>query len=482
MSRLPPEGPDATPLTPTGEATAQVLRTMRRGVVLNGVGWLLPALLALASVPALTRALGAERFGLLTLAWAAVAAFGALDLGVGRAVAFLVADYGARGARAELPPVLAAANWSVWILFTPFALLGAVLAPWLVASAFDIPTQLHAEGTRVLRLLAIALPFVVHGIVLRSAFEGDQRWRAVNALRIPLGVVTWGGPWLALAFTRDVSALAGVIVAGRVGYWLAQLLWLRASWRAPDFGTLMRAGGWMTVSGLVSPVLVMADRALLPLVAPIAVVGWYVAAGEGATKLWLFPTALVPVLFPALTAAIAGRRASEAAATPSTSASDASFGELMSRATRATGAVLLPVSVLLVLLAEPLLQWWLAAAYAPEVVEVFRLFVTAIYLNSIALVAYTALQAAGQAGAAARLHLLELPIFAFAMVMAAKFGGVMGIALVWALRLMLDGAAMWRLALRRLPGAEFAAEAAMRWGLGGAAMFGGLAVVRWMAG
>lgn len=449
----------------TRDSTSHAVRTLRRGVMLNGVGWLLPALLALASVPALTRALGAERFGLLTLAWAAVAAFGALDLGVGRAVAFLVADYGARGAREELPPVLAAANWSVWILFTPFALLGFVVAPWLVSAAFDVPTALHAEGARVVRLLSLALPFVVHGIVLRSAFEGDQRWRAVNALRIPLGVITWGGPWLAVLFTRDVSVLAGVIVGGRAIYWAAQLIWLRAPWGAPDFATLMRAGGWMTVSGLVSPVLVMADRALLPLVAPIAVVGWYVAAGEGATKLWLFPTALLPVLFPALTAA----------------ASEATFGDLMSRATRATGAMLLPVSVLLVILAEPLLRWWLAAAFAPDVVEVFRLFVAAIYLNSIALVAYTALQAAGQAGAAARLHLLELPIFAFAILLAAKFGGVQGIALVWALRLMLDGAAMWRLALRRLPGAEHAAPAAMRWGLGGAALFGVLGLVRWVA-
>lgn len=467
-------------VTPEGEATSQAIRTLRRGVLLNGIGWLLPALLALASVPALTRALGAERFGLLTLAWAAVAAFGALDLGVGRAVAFLVADYGARGAREDLPPVLAAANWSVWILFTPFALLGFAVAPWLVSTAFDVPAELHAEGARVLRLLALALPFVVHGIVLRSAFEGDQRWRAVNALRIPLGVITWGGPWLAVMFTRDVSVLAAVIVGGRAMYWLAQLIWLRAPWAAPDFATLMRAGGWMTVSGLVSPVLVMADRALLPLVAPIAVVGWYVAAGEGATKLWLFPTALVPVLFPALTAAVAGRAASLNAESHSAEASEATFGDLMSRATRATGAVLLPVSVLLVLLAEPLLRWWLAAAFAPEVVEVFRLFVAAIYLNSIALVAYTALQAAGQAGAAARLHLLELPIFAFAIVLAAKFGGAQGIALVWALRLMLDGAAMWRLAMRRLPGAEYAASAAVRWGLGGAALFGVLGVVRWL--
>ena len=448
-------------------AAAPDHRQLRQHVVLNGMGWLVPAILALAAVPALARLLGADRFGLLTLAWAAVSAFAILDLGLGRALSVLVADRRARGQHEEIAGLVRAAGVTSWMVFAPLGVLLALAAPWIVAQGLDLPSELTAEALRSLRTLALALPIVVHGIVLRAAFEGDLRFGAVNALRIPLGVVTWGGPWIAAVFTRDVSVLALVIVAGRTAYWAAQLLLLArgtapaaatplaatpraAATSAPapsqsalatsatsPYAALWATGSWITLSGLLSPVLTTLDRFVVPLLVPIAAVGWYVAAGEGATKLWLFPAALGPVLVPALAAAFARGDSAEARA-------------LLLKATRATGAVLIGPVVVLALWADPILRWWLADAFAPDVVRVFTGFVIAVFFNSVAQVAYAGLQAGGEAKSAALLHLAEVPVFIGLLVWFGQTYGATGAAMVWAGRLVLDAFLMMALAVRRI--------------------------------
>ncbi|MBX3132798.1 MAG: oligosaccharide flippase family protein [Gemmatimonadaceae bacterium] len=396
---------------------------MRRGVALNALGWGLPALVALASVPALTRTLGPERFGLLALAWAAVAAFGQLDLGLGRATTFLVASK-----RLPRDAVVAGSGAWVWLLFGPVALLGYALAPWLAASVLDVPAELQDEARGVLRILALTVPVAVHGVVLRAALEGEARWGLANALRAPMGLVTWGGPWLVSLVSSDPRHLALVIAAGRTAYWLAQ--WGALGWatRAPAMRPLLEAGGWMTVSGIVAPVLNLADRALVPALVPIAAVGWYVGAGEAASKLWIVATVLQPVLFQAMTAA---RSRGEP------------LGPLLRRGLLYTlGPLSLPVLVVIVS-GEPLLAMWLGPSFAPAAATVFVWFTLAVTANSLALVAYAALHADGQAKPVAVLHLVQLPVYVALLAWAALHWGALGAAAAWSLRLVLDAAALW---------------------------------------
>lgn len=449
---------------------------LQRHVFLNGLGWLLPAALGLAAVPALASRLGAERFGLLSLTWAAVSAFAILDLGLGRALSLLVADRLARGRSAEIAALVRAAGTLSWALLAPLALLGVLSAPWIARAQLELPPELVDEGVRTLRWLALALPLVVHGIVLRAALEGELRFAAVNAFRIPLGIITWGGPWLAASFTRDVSHLALVIVAGRALYWAGQWVLIArddasrapspreasaraAEMRAPAEATvdapmpspyraLWQAGSWITLSGVLTPLLTTLDRLLVPLVAPIATVGWYVAVGDGAMRLWLFTAALGPVLAPALASAFARADRGESV-------------RLLTRATRATGAILALPALVLVVAADPILRWWLNAAFAPDAVPVFQWFVATVYANCIAQVAYAGLQASGEARAAARLHLFELPLFLVVLASAVWMFGAAGAAAAWGARMLIDAALMTALGVRRvgLPAGE-----ALRWG------------------
>src|SRR4051812_5597637 len=66
-------------------------KLLARNTALNVAGQAVPLIAALVAIPWLIRGLGADRFGVLTLAWATIGYFGLVDLGLGRALTHAVA-------------------------------------------------------------------------------------------------------------------------------------------------------------------------------------------------------------------------------------------------------------------------------------------------------------------------------------------------------------------------------------------------------
>ena len=64
-------------------------------------------------------------------------------------------------------------------------------------------------------------------------------------------------------------------------------------------GPLLRFGGWMTVTNIVSPFMAYLDRFLIGALISLTAVAYYVTPFEMITKLLVIPAALVGVLFPA---------------------------------------------------------------------------------------------------------------------------------------------------------------------------------------
>lgn len=409
-------------------------RLLGRNVVLNLLGWVLPAATALVTLPLVAQRLGADRFGVVALAWGVVGWFSLFDFGIARGLTRLVAARAAAGRDDEVPALVWSASALLLALSATIAVTLWLAAPWVARRALHLEPALMSEVTRAMRWLALGIPAVVHATALRGVLEARQQFRMVIALRIPLGVATYALPLLA----HDAATAVALIVAARTVYWLgswAVLGPLARPVRPTAVRELWTQGGWITLSSVISPLLVQGDRFALALLLPIAASGWYATSIEVATKMWLFTAALQSVFFSAVSAAL--------------SVDPPRARGLMRRAAAVTfGALLLP-TLALVLFAEPGMRWWMKGAFSAEGARALPWLAVAVFVNCLAQVPYSFLQAGRGARAVALLHVAELPLFALALWMLVPRYGVTGAAAAWWLRMTVDAAAMWGLSVRR---------------------------------
>lgn len=408
-------------------------RLLGRNVVVNLLGWVLPAAAALTSLPLVAQQMGPDRFGVVVLAWGTVGWFSLFDFGIARALTRLVAARTAEGRDAELPALVWSASAVLLALST---LLGAVLwmlAPIVARRALHVDVAMMDEVTSAVRWLAIGIPAVVHATALRGVLEGRQQFVIATVLRVPLGVATYLLPLAA----NDAATAVALIVAARVGYWLATWLALGALAR-PVRPTAVRElwtnGAWITLSAVVSPLLVQGDRFALALLLPIAASGWYGTSIEVATKLWLFTAALQPVFYTAVSGALA--------------VDPPRARQLMRQAIGVTFAALLVPTLALMIFAEAGLRWWMGPAFSVEAAEALPWLAVAVFANCLAQVPYSFLQAGSGAKAVALLHCVELPLFATALIVLVPKYGVTGAAVAWFLRMTVDALAMSALVRR----------------------------------
>lgn len=418
-----------------------------RSIVLNALGQGAPLLVGVVAIPILSTALGIERFGILTLAWAVLGYFSFFDLGLGRALTQAVAALLGRDEVARVLPVVRGSLWWMAGLGAVGGVVLALLVPMLMGGAITVSSAMVPETRTAFFLLATSVPVVILTTGLRGVLEAFGRFGAVNALRVPMGVLTFVAPLAVLPYTRDLRVVVVALLVARVAALaahavvVARLLAPYARVAAPGgwrgARALLATGSWITVSNVVGPLMVSLDRFLIAGIASASVVAFYTAPYEAVTKLWLIPTAVTAALFPAFAAAAAR--------------GGATSGPLLDRGVRATVASILPIAFVVVLLAREGLDLWLGEAYAAESTRVVQLLAVGVLLNSVAQIPFVLLQGAGRARWTAVLHVAELPVYlALAWWLIGRWG-VTGAALAWTLRSAVDAAVVFWLAGRVVP-------------------------------
>jgi len=406
-----------------------------RNTVYNVLGQTLPLLVGLAAIPVTVRALGAERFGLLGLAWAVLGYVGVLDLGLGRATTKFVAEYLAAGDRARLERVATLAVASQTVMGLVGGVAFALLAPLLAGRALGVPAALGSEAEGMFLALALSVPFAVLAASLRAILEAAQRFDLVNLIRTPTSAAVLVVPAAAAALGARLPAIVLLLLAVRIAACVACLAAIPRAilgfrWRLELRWDLLRPllgfGGWVSVSNVVSPLLVYLERFLLASRAGVAAVAYYTAPYEVVTRLLILPTGLAGALFPALSAAGAGR-------------GGADRGEsLLARPFRFLLLTLAPPVVVLIVCGGPALGLWLGAGYAQRSTAALAILATGVLANGLAFLPYIYLLARGRPDLPAKFHLLELPLYIAAGWLLIGGLGVSGAALAWTLRVTVD--------------------------------------------
>lgn len=401
---------------------------------------------ALVAIPWLIRGLGTDRYGVLLLAWAIVGYFGFVDFGLGRALTHAVASRLGGDAESELDRMV----WTALFLLLVLGMTGGVAlaagAPWIVLHLREVGKSLRSETLASIYWLALSLPLTVVTAGLRGVIEAHGHFGASTALRLPLAVFSYVAPLAVLPFTRRLDIVVAVLVLGRFitaaahfvlcvrRYWFLRR---RMTFSWPAVSPLLHIGGWMTASNVVSPLMTYVDRFFISALLPMAAVAYYATPYEAVTKLLVFPTAVVGVLFPEFAAAAVNDR-------PRASA-------MLEDGIRAIVLCLFPAVFILAVLPHEILSLWVRdAAVAREGAMVLRWLAIGVLANSIGYVPFVALQGAGRADLTGKLNLLELPAYAMLLWYLTRHFGIAGAAAAWTLRVALDALVLVVMARRTL--------------------------------
>jgi O-antigen/teichoic acid export membrane protein len=411
---------------------------------LSHVGWsaaglAAPLLVAVVAIPPLLRTLGDERFGLLSLAWAVTAMAGLFDLGVGRVATRLVADHAGRGDASMVVATMAASRRiAAWAglaggtLFGVACLLGAY-------KALNFSAALNQEVLAACLVLAACIPFQTQIATDRGVSEALQKFRGVSLIRALLSVTTFLAPWLMAQFTTHLAWLVAALLFARVAAWLAfRALATRA---APSLGhgltprlspidqrLLIQSGGWFSVSALISPLLVNADRFIIGSALTAAAVATYTVPFDVVTQLLIGVIAVSSVAFPSITALLAKDRA----------AASAQFR----RWVWLVAVVMALVCGVAALFMPWALEAWLGASLNAASVDVARWLCLGVWVNALGAMYCAWLHAHGKFKATALLHAAELLPYLALLWFAVTTYGVVGAAWAWSARVAVDTIAL----------------------------------------
>lgn len=411
-----------------------------RNIKWNLIGQGAPLLAALVSIPLLIKGLGVDRFGILTIAWMLIGYFSLFDLGIGRALTQIIAEKLALDQRAEIPALLWTGLFVMLLLGIAAGLLIAGMSNWIVYSGLKIPIQLQTETRNSLYILAATMPLVILASGLRGILEAMQAFKFVNLVRMPLGVLMYAAPACILQYANTLGAIFFILLLIRLVTLLAFFL---LCWRVlPEFRTfvlsrkvmprLLKFGGWMTVSNIVSPIMVQMDRFVIGAMMSVAAVAYYATPYEMVTKLLIVPAAIAGVCFPMVANALGGQAFSELAI-------------LYRRSCKYTFLLISPIVVLFIVFAEQILKLWLGNKFAAESAPVFQILALGVLINGFAQIPFAFLQGAGRSDITAKLHLFELIIYLPLLYFFVKIFGITGAAAAWTIRVAIDAAVLHRM-------------------------------------
>jgi O-antigen/teichoic acid export membrane protein len=260
-----------------------------------------------------------------------------------------------------------------------------------------------------------------------------------------LAVLSYLGPLIVLPFTNRLDVVVALLVFSRFLMWIAHLgacvrrypfLRHRVAIRPDVVMPLLRVGGWMTVSNIVTPIMAYLDRFFIGALLPVAAVAYYVTPSEAVTKLSIIPAAAVGVLFPAFAESFTRDRTRTA--------------RLFDRSVRAVVIVLFPAVLILVTLAAEVLRTWVGPEFARAGSSILQWLAVGVLINAVGFVSFGVLQGVGRPDLTGKSHLIELPLYGILIWLLGRSLGLVGFAVAWTLRVLLDTVILWVMARHSL--------------------------------
>ena len=404
--------------------------SVRKHTAYNIFGVAIPLGLSLVTIPVYLGLIGEARYGILAIFWLLLGYFGLFDLGLGRATAQRIASL----EQVETHE-LSTTFWTALALNAGLGIIGGIVI-WPVASYFfanviDVDSVLKSELTRAIPWLLVGVPLITISGVLTGALQGRSQFLELNIISLassaltqllPLTVAWLHGPslnWLLLAVI--IARLFTIVV-----------LFLRC--KTHVFGNLkpaisfplsmrlLRFGGWVTISSIIGPLMVILDRVLIGASLGASFVTFYTVPFQLADRSTILASSLASALFPRLAIASTAERI-----------------RLATEAISFLTIVTTPIVLTAMLWVQPFLSLWISPEFASQSAKTAQILLVGFWFNGFARIPSTILQASGRPRVVATFHMIELIANLLLLDIGLQYWGLPGAALVFGLRTLIDG-------------------------------------------
>jgi len=278
----------------------------------------------------------------------------------------------------------------------------------------------------------------------RGVNEAFEQFREISLVRIGLGIANFLGPFCIALYTTHLAALVGTLLLSRflALYFYQKIAYahLRRQCQGerpthdPDTEAALRSqmlsfGGWFTVSCFVSPLITQSDRFFIANLISTQAVAAYTIPFEVVTQALVVTGAISSVAFPSLS---------------KLSRSDPAEARIVfNRWLARVAALMFSLCALIALVLPAVLPLWIGEKLPTQSVFVGQILCVGVFANSIGAMYFASLHASGRADITAKLHLFELPLFAIALHLLITHFGVVGAAITWSGRMILDAVLLW---------------------------------------
>lgn len=403
--------------------------SVRRHTTYNLLGSIIPIVLALTTVPIYLKLVGPDRYGVLAIAWLLLGYFGLFDLGLGRATSFRIA------ALRDAPPQARADTfWAALSVNLGMGVVGGgvlwAAAQYFFTYAFKVDEHLRPEILTAVPLLAAAVPIATLTGVLTGAMQGREKFLETNTISVlsttlfqvfPLAVAWKIGPNLVWLLSAAVSARVLALVV--LGY-RCHVEMTRGHERRlvrTEVPLLLKYGGWVTISSVVGPMLVIIDRFAIGATLGAASVTTYTVPFQLAQRIQILPAAITNALFPRMSAATPEQRS------------------VMTHAASLTLASLVSLPVLgVIFLLETFLHFWVGEKLGAQSAPIGRIVLIAFWANAFALIPFMRLQSTGRPDLVTKVLLIQLLPYFLGLYLGMTYFGLPGAALAFAGRCIVD--------------------------------------------
>ncbi len=407
---------------------------LKRNTLWNLFGSGAPFLLGVATIPYLLRHVGVERFGVLTIVWALIGYFSLFDFGLGRALTQQVATNRASGQSEELSSLVKTGLLFILVTGIFGGLLLALCSNQMGMKWLNVNTLFQVDTVNSLLIASAGIPLTTLTIGFKGILEAYEDFRSVNVLRLFLGVANFGFPVLSVVFFGpSLPIMVASLVTARLLALVAHFFlvnkklpsgWMKVCCDRRKMGGLLSFGAWMTVSNVVGPLMVVADRFIISSVLGAGLVAYYTVPADFLVRILIIPGALAAALFPRLTSLIF--------------VDGNSARETYLKSLKITAITMLPICFCIVLGSYWGLYYWLGEEFAQQAWKVTSILSVGLFFNGLSQIPFAAVHAAGKVKATAVLHLGEFLFYLPLLFISIHYLGLTGAAISWVIRSFVD--------------------------------------------